>query len=742
MSSVEKAEWQSALEAKFVPCGVDAALIAALVSEEDQSFEAVHGILEALGKSTFDDEGARHDTPTVPLPTNATQDGEGDIERLLEEWKLVDKDSNLAENLAVTDEEEEAGDESQSAQGEREANRVEEADSRGLVDIDGVAAGREDLTGPVDGYDQPNSGLAFLIHAFPSRTPIFLQEMIRDEGGIVENVIDNLMVMEMVENGEMDGGGGDEEDTGDEEKGRGLNYDVLERGTGRKKTSKNDRRRRREQEGGANNGRAAQQTVNLTDIRRGVPPSSYSVRKPRVGRSISRPAAHSEPEDDAAMAIRLDAEERAAAGLAPQDGTDGAAVQDNDWLFSSSILDQLSVLLDLPSHKVRSVHNSTHFNLRASTQRLINLNCLDFPSLASLDEVGKAPSGTAATIVDGLAILAPSKSRSDVERAFRGTRGRQDATLDLLQLVDVVEQSAAGEKTDILDPMKASRSSTAQVSTDAQTQEVGALRGHFAFVGQEEEPSLAPGQVPYAQITKRSMRGIGGTATSANSASRQHALDLLKAGAASTSYPFHSAHIDAATSMASSSSSTLFEGAKRHETQSEAQRLAVEYRSVAQEYRARRERSLFQAAQAYRSLPGGANKQLKGAAAWVYADEARRLDAKARAFSLKAAQATVQHRMLTNRAHLGTTGSQSSDVVDLHGLTVHESLSITKEALSAWWARSSSGNVRPLYIVTGVGRHSRGNVAVIRPAILKMLQREGWVVDERREGQLAVRGLH
>jgi hypothetical protein len=307
-----------------------------------------------------------------------------------------------------------------------------------------------------------------------------------------------------------------------------------------------------------------------------------------------------------------------------------------------------------------------------------------------------------------------------------------------------VEKSAIGEKTDVLDPMMASRSSKeVVVPTETKTQQANNKQGHFAFVG-EEPLLLTPGDVPYSQITKRSLRNGAG---SAQSDSRRYAMEKLRAGAASTSFPLHSAHMDSSSSGTTPARSTLFEGARRHETQSDAERLALEYRTIANEYRTRREQSLIQAASAYRSLPGGgANKQVRGAAAWVYADEARRLDAKARAFSLKAAQATVQHRMMMNSQAGSNTSNTSQhrrapNVVDLHGLTVHESLSITKEALSAWWSKSSSGNVHPLYIVTGVGRHSRGHIAVIRPAILKMLDRDGWIVDERREGQITVKGL-
>jgi hypothetical protein len=761
MSSSERAEWQSKLETEYVPKGIDAALIAAIVSEEGQTYKGINQVLQTIADTSSDDisssaydDSQKDSSQTETEETNSSsidaKEQEERVDQLLQEWKHIDIESNLADNLQMTDEED-ISKESEGGEGDdihiREAKRLGEASSTGLLDVDQVAAGKEDVTSAsasryeaiLKGEDGP-SDLAFLMHAFPSRTPLFLEEILEDEHGSVEQVIDTLTVMEMVENGDLD-----EEylDAKVQSRGaeKGLDYGLLENGTRQKKKNKNERRRRKEQINGASAmsgvSKGAPQKINLTDIRQGGPSVMHL---PHKAASVKKEM-NNDAEDDAAMAARLDAEERKAAGL-PLAEDEEDTVQDNDWLFSNSILDQLSDLLDLPSHKVRSTHNTCHFNLRATTQRLITINCQEWPTLTSLDKAGDAPAGTASTILDGLTVLLPYKARSEVERAFRGTKGRQDATIDLIQLIDVVEKSAVGEKTDILDPMKASRDSKeVAVPTDTRTQQVGNRRGHFDFVGQDP-PLMTPGDVPYSQITKRSMRN------GAQSASRKYAMEALKAGAASTSFPLNSAHMDSTNNSSIPARSMLFEGAKRHETQSEAEKLAMEYRTIANEYQARREQSLIQAASAYRSLPGGgASKQLRGAAAWVYADEARRLDSKARAFSLKAAQATVRHRMMMSSTLPNTGNStqsqqrRSPDVVDLHGLTVHESLSITKEALSAWWARSSSGSVHPLYIVTGVGRHSKGQVAVIRPAILKMLDRDGWIVSEQREGQIVVKGL-
>ncbi len=80
--------------------------------------------------------------------------------------------------------------------------------------------------------------------------------------------------------------------------------------------------------------------------------------------------------------------------------------------------------------------------------------------------------------------------------------------------------------------------------------------------------------------------------------------------------------------------------------------------------------------------------------------------------------------------------------IDLHGVNVHEALSIVREHVTKWYASPRTGlNPAPFKIVTGVGRHSPHQIAVLRPAIAKMLDREGWRHDvDHQRGIITVRG--
>jgi len=72
-------------------------------------------------------------------------------------------------------------------------------------------------------------------------------------------------------------------------------------------------------------------------------------------------------------------------------------------------------------------------------------------------------------------------------------------------------------------------------------------------------------------------------------------------------------------------------------------------------------------------------------------------------------------------------------------LTVHEAEILSLEVARDWFVY---GEVRPLRIVTGVGRHSAGGKGVLGPAVGNALEREGWKVDrgESGRGYLVVRG--
>ncbi|KAG8716183.1 hypothetical protein FRC09_015990 [Ceratobasidium sp. 395] len=80
--------------------------------------------------------------------------------------------------------------------------------------------------------------------------------------------------------------------------------------------------------------------------------------------------------------------------------------------------------------------------------------------------------------------------------------------------------------------------------------------------------------------------------------------------------------------------------------------------------------------------------------------------------------------------------------IDLHGLTVNQSLEIVREGVNAWWSSAGAGATpsSPLQIITGQGRHSKGNVPVIAPAVMKLLEKEGWRAH-KREGIVYVTGV-
>ncbi|CAE6499724.1 unnamed protein product [Rhizoctonia solani] len=121
-----------------------------------------------------------------------------------------------------------------------------------------------------------------------------------------------------------------------------------------------------------------------------------------------------------------------------------------------------------------------------------------------------------------------------------------------------------------------------------------------------------------------------------------------------------------------------------------------------------------------------------GEAALYYSNQAKDYAAKEREWKLKAAKAGVKAKQ----------AKTSSKAIDLHGLTVNEALEVVKEGVNAWWSSAGSASTpnEPLQIITGRGRHSRGNVPVIAPAVTKLLERDGWRAH-KREGTVYVTGV-
>ncbi|PLW19563.1 hypothetical protein PCANC_00107 [Puccinia coronata f. sp. avenae] len=71
--------------------------------------------------------------------------------------------------------------------------------------------------------------------------------------------------------------------------------------------------------------------------------------------------------------------------------------------------------------------------------------------------------------------------------------------------------------------------------------------------------------------------------------------------------------------------------------------------------------------------------------------------------------------------------------IDLHGLTRHQALPVTRHYLQEWWAaQSHSANtfntsfVHPFRIITGAGTHSAHSRPALLPAITALLQQERW----------------
>ncbi|KAG8899299.1 hypothetical protein FRB99_006817 [Tulasnella sp. 403] len=154
-----------------------------------------------------------------------------------------------------------------------------------------------------------------------------------------------------------------------------------------------------------------------------------------------------------------------------------------------------------------------------------------------------------------------------------------------------------------------------------------------------------------------------------------------------------------------------------------------ECRYWANYYRSKREESLAQASKYWR---GGSSTNRGGDVAMHFAEESREYDRKSRDWAMKAARQLVKSRQYT--AH-------NRHTIDLHGLTVHESLTLVDEALNEWWNSAGSRSIPtyPLTIITGVGNHSKKKVGVIGPAVLNALDREGWRTS-KRPGVVVVTG--
>ncbi|KAI0358017.1 Smr-domain-containing protein [Trametes cingulata] len=127
----------------------------------------------------------------------------------------------------------------------------------------------------------------------------------------------------------------------------------------------------------------------------------------------------------------------------------------------------------------------------------------------------------------------------------------------------------------------------------------------------------------------------------------------------------------------------------------------------------------------------GNSKNHGGEVAFYFAERARELQQQQQKEQLDAAREMVMRTRWVPHFSI----SPNSEMIDLHGTTVAEAISIVRDYL----AEHGTTNAKPLRVITGRGNHSRNGVGVLGPAVKNALTSEGWLVDTC-DGCLVVRG--
>ncbi len=139
-----------------------------------------------------------------------------------------------------------------------------------------------------------------------------------------------------------------------------------------------------------------------------------------------------------------------------------------------------------------------------------------------------------------------------------------------------------------------------------------------------------------------------------------------------------------------------------------------------------------QASHAYKR---GKSDHLMGGAAAYYAAIGNENVRAAKELSAQAAESHVMSQ-------------STSNMLDLHGVSVADAVRIAREEVASWWhslgdtkyANGGGGLAREGYrVVTGMGRHSRDGAPKIGPAVSRMLVREGWKVTVG-QGEILITG--
>ncbi|KAJ6485630.1 hypothetical protein C8R45DRAFT_869895 [Mycena sanguinolenta] len=162
------------------------------------------------------------------------------------------------------------------------------------------------------------------------------------------------------------------------------------------------------------------------------------------------------------------------------------------------------------------------------------------------------------------------------------------------------------------------------------------------------------------------------------------------------------------------------------------------YRKRVGESMRRRDELLREAARMWQR----GNKRTRGGEVALYfAERAREFQEVARKEALEAARLIVHSRryiydhFLFIRVLIPVRRDAARETVDLHGVTAAEAVVIVNEILrEGEWSLD-----KPLKIITGRGSHSVGQVSVLKPALKKALEEDGWLVGTWDAG-VTVRG--
>lgn len=131
-----------------------------------------------------------------------------------------------------------------------------------------------------------------------------------------------------------------------------------------------------------------------------------------------------------------------------------------------------------------------------------------------------------------------------------------------------------------------------------------------------------------------------------------------------------------------------------------------------------------------RQQAAGLSARYGDEAASYYLEQAKDHDAEAKEWRSKATKASVKAKQ---------EQSASGDI-DLHGCTVPVAREIAQESVNTWWSSTRSAPTMPLPLVVGRGQHSKRNKPAIGPAVMELLESQGWDA-EQRDGTIYVHGM-